>query len=693
MKKWISVLLCALCLLVLSGTAMATSRTFEEVPASQMSLILPEGLSGSQTCTDGLLSLAINDDATDWVKALAATGGNGSVVEGRWQIRVPEGIEDPKYLFVLYPISDEADAQDTFDTAEGRNEAKPIFSVESGVPFGPVSGPNSSPFTDKGLQIARPIVEAGIMVPSENDFWIYLGWYDEARQPLKYQKVHVSLTHSKTEAFETEMPAPVPADRIVPADNATVLDVQDGQITYTGLTAGTDYITGVKAPQGAKYYRLLGGLGNNSGENLPIPASGVIDQLITFGNNGPDTASSSFGYLFFDENQQLLDMETLSIARQPSEELLPWLAYVPDTNILGADQLVVENGSAESGYQITYDESTGHLKCSFGQPDQKKGMGKPGPVKLSIIAPQWALGYRMLTVGNNSLLGPNGGSKTGLNYELDKGYPNGFEPVIPGEKITLSYDPFTTVVPEDDRLTIYVPDASANVPYFADLCVIQWLDEDGPALNPTYFWRTTENFVIKQFESKAIQKKDLGNAPVTEPTVVVPNGKPFEGASLLFISYYTEGTNAWHYDLSMVDKDGEELKPGNHGSNVWIYLPFPEGHQSGQKYKLHHYLDGLYNKSDLGAMEEIPVEETANGLLFETSSFSPFVLSRTGEAAPETTPEVTPTVAPAATDAPTQPPVQKLPPKAGDATPIGMLAALMLLAAAGMLVIRRRAVR
>ena len=43
MRKWISVLLCALCLLALSGTAMAASRTFEEVPASQMSLILPEG--------------------------------------------------------------------------------------------------------------------------------------------------------------------------------------------------------------------------------------------------------------------------------------------------------------------------------------------------------------------------------------------------------------------------------------------------------------------------------------------------------------------------------------------------------------------------------------------------------------------------------------------------------------------------
>lgn len=685
MKKWIGILLCALCLLALSGTAMAASRTFEDVPASQMNLILPEGLSGSQTCTDGLLSLAIDDAATDWVKALASTGGTGTMVEGRWQVRMPQGIEAPKFAYLFYPVYDETEVQEVFDNAENRHQLTPIAGVDSwDVPI----RPNNMPITDKGLQIARPILEAGMMVPKEDDYWVYLGWYDEAQNPVLYQKVHVSMTHSKTEAFETKMPTPVPAERIVPADNATVLDVQDGQITYTGLTAGAQFTTGVKAPQGAKYYQNMAGLGSTSTGLEPLPASGVVERVVNV-VGGADISSFTYGYLFFDENQQLLDMETLSIARQPSEELLPWLAYVQDTFTFGADQLVVENGSAESGYQITYDEATGHFECEFIRPENAKGMIKPGPVKLSIIVPQWAVGYRMLTVGNNSLLGPGGGSLTGLNYELDKGYPNGFEPVTPGEKITLSYNPFTTVVPEDDRLTIYVPDASANVPYFADLCVIQWMDDEGFTTQPNYFWRTTEDFVIEQFEAKAIQKKALGKNPVTEPTVVVPNGKPFEGASLLFISYYTEGTNAWHYDLSMVDKDGNELKPGNHGSNVWIYLPFPEGHQSGQKYKLHHYLDGLYNKSDLGAMEEIPVEETANGLMFETSSFSPFVLSRASNASPETTP----TTAPSGNAAATQPPAQKLPPKAGDATPIGMLAALMLLAAAGLLLMRRKAAR
>lgn len=692
MKKWIGILLCALCLLALSGTAMAASRTFENVPASQMNLILPEGLSVNQTCADGQLSLAIDDAATDWVKALASTGGTGAMVEGRWQVRMPQGIEAPKFAYLFYPVYDETEVQEVFDNAENRHQLTPIFSVESSIPFGPGNGPNGSPITDKAVQIARPILEAGMMVPSEDDYWVYLGWYDEAQNPVLYQKVHVSLTHSKTEAFETQMPTPVPAERIVPADNATVLDVQDGQITYTGLTAGTQFTTGVKAPQGAMYYQNMDGLGSTSTGMEPLPASGVVERVVNV-VGGSDVSSFTYGYLFFDENQELLDMETLCIARQPSDELLPWLAYAQDTFTFGADQLVVENGSEESGYQITYDEATGHFACKFGQPDREKGMGKPGPVKLNIIVPQWAVGYRMLTVGNNSLLGPGGGSLEGLEYELSKGYPNGFEPVTPGEKITLSYDPFTTVVPEDDRLTIYVPDASADVPHFADLCVVQWLDDEGFINNPNYFWRTTENFVVEQFEQKAIQKKDLGKTPVTEPTLVVPNGKPFEDCSLLFVSYYTEGANEWHYDLTMVDKNGEELQPGNKGSNVWIYLPFPEGHQSGQKYKLHHYLKGLYDESNLGALEELPVEETANGLMFETSSFSPFVLSRTEEAPPEPTPEPTPTVAPAATDVPTQPPVQQLPPKAGDATPISWLATLMLLAAAGLLLMRRKAAR
>ena len=45
------------------------------------------------------------------------------------------------------------------------------------------------------------------------------------------------------------------------------------------------------------------------------------------------------------------------------------------------------------------------------------------------------------------------------------------------------------------------------------------------------------------------------------------------------------------------------------------------------------------------------------------------------------------------TERPTQPPVQQLPPKAGDATPISWLATLMLLAAAGLLLMRRKAAR
>ena len=335
MKKWISILLCVLCLLALSNTAIAEGRSFEDVPASQMNLILPEGLSANRTCADGLLSLAIDDAATDWVKALASTGGTGAMVEGRWQIRVPEGIEMPKYLYMFYPAYDEADAQEAFDTSESRNEAKPIFSVEAGdIPFGPGNGPGGMPLTDKALQIARPILEAGMMVPNEDDYWVYLGWYDEARQPVLYQKVHISLSHSKNEAFETKMPTPVPADRIMPADNAAVLDQQDGQIIYTGLTAGTQYNTGVKAPQGAKYYQNMAGLGSAPTGMEPVPDSGVVDRFI---NASSGTSSFTYGYLFFDENQQLLKMETLSIAQQPSEELLPWLAYAQDTFTFGAD--------------------------------------------------------------------------------------------------------------------------------------------------------------------------------------------------------------------------------------------------------------------------------------------------------------------------------------------------------------------
>lgn len=691
MKKWVCTLLCALCLLTLTSAAMAAGRSFDPVPEAQLNLILPQGLRMTRQVADGRLSLTVDDDATDWAQALATTGGIGATVEALWQVQMPEGDPAPQYVYMLYPVYDEAEVQEAFDKAEREHRLTPIFGVDSWqVPY----RPDNMPITEKALQFGRPIPEAGMMVPQADDFWVYLGWYDAQQQPMLYQKVHISLTHSKTSAFSTTLPSPVPAERIVAADTVTVVDVKEGQVTYKDVTAGVEYITGVKAPEGARYYRNVAGLKDVTGssELQPVPASGLIQQMSIPMDGMPENHTFTYSYLFYDENQQLLQVETLRIAQQSGDELLPWLAYCFDTFPFAADQLVVENGSEDLGYVITYDEATGHFTCRFDGGRKEGAIAQPEAVNLNIIVPQWAVGYRMLTVGSNSLLGPNGGSLTGLEYELDKGYPNGFEPVAPGERITLSYEPFKAVKPEDDSLTLYVPDASANVPYFADLCVVQWLDDEGCINNPCYFWRTTESFTVAEAVKPVIQKKDVDKlGQVTEPTLVVPNGKPFEDCQLVFDAYYTDSTSQWHYELTMVDGDGKPIQPGNHGSNVWVYLPFPEGHQSGQKYKLNHYLKGLYNESDLNAQEELVVEETLYGLMFETDSFSPFILSRvSGDANPPAA--NLPTGNAPAGDA-ALPTVQTQPPKAGDSTPIGWLAALMLLSLAGVEMLRRRAAR
>lgn len=711
MKKWLCFFLCVLCLTALTSVAMAAERSFADVPQDQLNLILPKGLRVNQSCADGQLTLAVDDAATDWAQALATTGGNGATVEALWQVTMPAGMEAPRFVYMLYPIYDEAEVQEAFDMAEAQHRLTPVAGTDGwNVPH----RPDYMPITEKALQIGRPILEAGMMVPQEDDFWVYLGWYDDQQQPVLYQKVHISLTHSKTAAFKTQLSKPVPAERIMPAGNAAVVDRMDGQITYKDVTPGTEYVTGVQAPQGACYYQQVSGLKDLTGSSQlqPVPGNQLIQQTVIHREGMPANHAYTYSYLFYDASQQLMQVETLRIAQQTGDELLPWLAYCFDTFPFTADQLVVENGCEDSGYVIAYDEATGHFTCRFDGETGKDGPSKPGKVKLSIVVPQWAVGYRMHTVASNSLLGPGSGSLAGLEYELDQGYPNGFEAVTPGQKITLSYEPFKTVKPEDNDLTLYVPDTTADVPYAADLCVVQWLDDEGIVNNPCYFWRTTESFVVAETEKPVIQKKDLDKmGQVTEPTLVVPNGKPFEDCKLLFSAYYTESASEWHYELTMVDSDGNPIQPGNHGSNVWVYLPFPEGHQSGQKYKLNHYLKGLYTGSDLSAQEELAVEETLYGLMFETDSFSPFILSKSEDAPEETPPpdateppvptqSPAPTQSPDATEPPvptqspmpTQSPVQQ-PPKAGDTTPICWLAGLMLLSAAGMLLLRRRAAR
>lgn len=255
--------------------------------------------------------------------------------------------------------------------------------------------------------------------------------------------------------------------------------------------------------------------------------------------------------------------------------------------------------------------------------------------------------------------------------ELDRGYPNGPQEVTASKAVVHqdSYKPFRQIKPgADPSITLYVPDPSAMVENFVQLYVIEWNYEEG---NPEYqyLYLTTEPFTAAQ-RAYAVSSITLLPRPVTHPTVVM------EGDLRLLVTYYvTESDSAWHVELTLVDQQGNPVKPDG---LVQVYLPFPEGHQPGDRYTLHHYTNGLYDESALNTYTALDIQETEYGLMFETDSFSPFIYSRVSEDTPDT-PDT-----PVTPDAPAA-----RPPQTGDGAPLTLWLSLVQLSAAAALLLWR----
>ena len=135
-------------------------------------------------------------------------------------------------------------------------------------------------------------------------------------------------------------------------------------------------------------------------------------------------------------------------------------------------------------------------------------------------------------------------------------------------------------------------------------------------------------------------------------------------------------TKYLYMKLTYMDKSGNEIQPAP-GSKATVYLPYPAGtsYESHKDvaFKLYHYKDE--NHTD---KEEITLTPTQYGLMFETDSFSPFLLEYKPEGGMEgaATPGSTGDSYYPSYHGPVQP-VLVLPPKTGDITFFGWLRVLL----------------
>ena len=224
---------------------------------------------------------------------------------------------------------------------------------------------------------------------------------------------------------------------------------------------------------------------------------------------------------------------------------------------------------------------------------------------------------------------------------------------------------------------------------YADLIVLQWYDEndelikikdkDGNEKDGNYIYLEKKQYV------KATTTAVQGNigSQVSKATLIIAGGSG--SGSFKFKAEYpmqeqADANNSTKYlymKLTYMDSNGNEIQPAP-GSKATVYLPYPAG-TSYESHKdvaftLYHYKDE--NHTD---KEKITLTPTPYGLMFETGSFSPFLLSyKLPEGGTEgaDTPGSTGDSYYPSYHGPVQP-VLVLPPKTGDITFFGWLRVLL----------------
>ena len=216
---------------------------------------------------------------------------------------------------------------------------------------------------------------------------------------------------------------------------------------------------------------------------------------------------------------------------------------------------------------------------------------------------------------------------------------------------------------------------------YADLIVLQWYDKNGELIkikdkDGNYIYLEKKPYV------KATTTAVQGNigSPVREATLIIAGGSDsFNKFKAEYpMQEQADANNSTKYlymKLTYMDDSGNEIQPGSNKATV--YLPYPAG-TSYESHKdvaftLYHYKDENHT-----IKEKITLTPTQYGLMFETGSFSPFLLEYKPAGGMEgaDTPGSTGDSYYPSYHGPVQP-VLVLPPKTGDITFFGWLRAML----------------
>lgn len=532
-----------------------------------------------------------------------------------------------------------------------------------------------------------------IVIPSNNKKQAFLLKLQDKDGNTTYHTIQYRVNHTSTEAFRIANAQPG-EDRIVPDKGVYVKSSNyvDGTLSYLiDGNAGVQYNTirtTLLPPSGGAVKAEV--KSSNNDETLDYNDENEVKNGVPlyhfFDASGKN--QETFHIKWFNDDKAVIKNEMLTI-------------FSSNINKFWMGERWVPAGSGDTALDAAFAEETG-LNGSFIEYDPEKGLWTfeiPEGADISALNKNKLGGNDGFLSDNKPFFirGPEGAVSVKSSSWHSPLYDSNVAESTQKD-LTPHKDTFTD---ESGRLcarygfsaflncaTLYGTDLSIftvdrTMTGYADIIVLQWYnakgelikikDKDGNEKDGNYIYLEKKPYV----KATTTEVQENIGSQVSDATLIIAGGSGSFKAEYP-MQEQADASNSTKYlymKLTYMDSNGNEIQPGSNEATV--YLPYPAG-TSYESHKdvaftLYHYKDE--NHTD---KEEITLTPTPYGLMFETDSFSPFLLEYKPAGGTENpdTPDSTGDSYYPSYHGPVQP-VLVLPPKTGDITFFGWLRVLL----------------
>lgn len=665
---------------------------------------------GVYTESNGTLKIKIDDEATNWEQILSRGGGLPYVY-------LAPSVDNPDSSKYTAVRSFNGDISSQSESEMQRYLIQEIYQVlsdlegmmpENATPeemeeFWARESENSN-YWEHNIEIGEVLADQGLLIPISDDYGgAYLCWYntrdlfniyqfnrDEesfinaASGAVFYEHLFIRVSHTKDEAFPvpTKMATTYCLEPTKSLAQHSVVDFDEASFADDEITflVDTDNYTGdedtvpvkikVRAPQNLSHPVTYVKVYDAWGDNQEIYPGD--DGLFAFDMNyhifdmGIEEHPFTLCWIYDDPDQgitEVLDYGSFYCYVRP-KTIHYWPYYVGVHEATGLEwkpvpakrlNIVDEN----SGGKLVYNEEIGVMRDTFDA--DAKISGNPSRATVWVEAPKGATHYRSNTSGGNNIMGKDDYRPNDMHDRI----------VNPTEEENTNAKAAPSIVRDHPLLRtvqagpvkVFLQNEPAY-PYGGNVTVIYWYASDADDAQPImveYLIETLEEFCVFE-RTDCVADESMITAPVEKITAIGEDCAAMNW-NLVIRHDLQNGVNAVHYELYLEDDDGNYQLPT--GEKMVFYVPYPEGTgmDTGHEFQLLHF-NGSYSRS-----ENVAVTLTPYGVRFEVTSLSPFTLSWGDAFNNENASELPPT---------------------GDNTPIALYAILMLAAAIGLMVSRRK---